>query len=56
MRSLDAVVLRLPVEVLRVELARHGAPHLHALHVGNVPGARQVQPVGLIQLGACRQA
>ena len=30
----------------------HGAPDLCALHVGNVPRARQVEPVGLVQLGA----
>lgn len=29
-------------------------PHLCALHVCNVAAARQVQPVGFVQLGACR--
>jgi len=29
----------------------HGAPDLHALHVGDVARAREVQPVGLVQLG-----
>lgn len=29
------------------------APHLSALHIGDVPPPGQVQPVGLIQLGAC---
>lgn len=39
-------------EVLPVELARHGAPDLRALHVGQVARLHQVQPVGLVQLGA----
>jgi hypothetical protein len=39
-------------EVGGEELARHRAPHLGALHVGDVPGAREVEPVGLVQLGA----
>lgn len=30
----------------------HGAPDLHTLHIGNVAGTRQVQPVGFVQLGA----
>ncbi len=29
----------------------HRAPDLRALYIGNVSGAREVQPVGLIQLG-----
>lgn len=35
-----------------VELACHGAPHLHTLYIGNVPSSSEVQPVGLVQLGA----
>ena len=30
----------------------HGAPDLDALHVGNVPCAGEVEPVGFVQLGA----
>lgn len=29
----------------------HGAPHLSALHIGDMTSPGQVQPVGLIQLG-----
>lgn len=32
------------------------APHLCALHICDVAAARQVQPVGLVQLGACRES
>lgn len=34
---LDAIVLVLPLQVLCEELLGHGAPHLHTLHVGDVP-------------------
>lgn len=30
----------------------HGAPDFGALHVGDVAGAREIQPIGLVQLGA----
>lgn len=41
-----------PPQVLPIVLLGHRAPHLCALHVGNVPRPCQVEPVGLVQLGA----
>jgi hypothetical protein len=31
----------------------HDTAHLNALHIGDVPRAREVEPVGFVQLGAC---
>ena len=37
----------------RARARRACSTHLGALHAGNVPRARQVEPVGLVELGAC---
>mmetsp|Transcript_18365 Transcript_18365/g.54815 ORF Transcript_18365/g.54815 Transcript_18365/m.54815 type:complete len:254 (-) Transcript_18365:357-1118(-) len=40
------------LQVLAEELLSHGAPHLGALHICDVARAREVEPVGLVELGA----
>lgn len=43
---------RLLTKVLAVELWRHVAPHLRALHTGNVAVLSEVHPVGFVQFGS----
>jgi hypothetical protein len=49
-----AVVVKAPADTTKTVNKTFTNTYLCALHIRNMPISRQIQPVGLVQLGACK--